>query len=1355
MTATQPATSERRADASPTLFDAIARNVEQVIQGKPDVIELALVCLLSEGHLLIEDVPGVGKTSLAKALAASIDCTWKRVQFTPDLLPSDVVGVTVWNRGTERVRVPARPDLRQHRPRRRDQPGVAEDAVGAARGDGGAPGHRRRHDLSARAAVHGDRHAEPDRPRGHLPAAREPARPLPPAGLGRLPRPPVPSSRSSTRTPDHDTLDELQPVATAAEVRGDGRTRRAPSTSRPRSKGYLVDLAEASRRHPGLALGMSPRATLSPAARRPGPGRRTGRNYVMPDDVKALAGPVLAHRLVLTPEAQLQGADAARRRADVLARVPVPTSEVARAHPPGLGAPRRRRRRLRGRPALRHLRAVRRRRGARDPRASWRCCYVRIASPRLARAPHADPGAGPRRRRRPRRGARHEPRPPPHPGARAARSGGGHPGRPAPPRAAPPRRAGPRRLPTAHRPARRHRRSARSTVEVSDPVRPRPPPASRRAPARAHRVPARRRDPAAARTAATATRTAGGAPPNALGRHGEDFYALRPYVVGDDLRRVHWPSTARHDELMVRQDELPWQDRTTVLLDVRRAAPHRASRSSGRCRRRPASSPRPAAPAPPRRLVSTDGIDSGLGNSLAHVEAIMEYLATVDASGHGACAVLDRLRRSAAGGVARRRARDGPPRTSSTRWPRCAARSARSSSWSPTAAERPTTGNLPLAVVDARRTGPSPPAWAQHGAARPSRTRARASSRSATPEPARRAGGHRGRLLRAHRSPPPSASAASSSAGRSSRRCCWPPPAPTCWPSPAAAAGWNVVLAPGRVGRWPGTARHAGLLPRHQLLRPAHDGHLGRHVGRPRARLGRSSRPRRRRCPPTPASSSPRSSPCGSPPSSPTASPSGSRRHRGDPAVGHPLRVRLGPGRRRLPLAEHCPVARRRPAGLRAAPHDGPGRRQAGWPASGAARSARSRAPPPPSAPRSWSLALVVGPALPGAGEKALLDTTPVGSGTRQTVSPLVDIQGRIVDRSDLEAFTVAGRRQALLATHRARQVRRPHLVLGAGLRRRRRRARRRPPRAATAPLDQDVHDHGPRRHLAAGRVRARAHRHRRQRPLRRRDGEPRDPPQRGAAGHDLRRRLPGADARPERPRAGHRAAARPTSPTATSTCPRLPRHLPPAGRRHHRQRLDARTRRPRCCRTGSAELHLRPGGAPGPRRPTPSRASSRPAGATASSSPAPSPRSPARSASRRASPSASRRASCAPTGSTTCAASTPTPGPRCTSPASAGCRSSRRPSRGLPGAETYTGVPAAQEGEAPQAPTTTVAPATTLPRLGHDRAFDDDRGSCRPSIPGFGGLPGELDQRQHELAAAHRSSSSLVLARAGAACGS
>ncbi|HEY8092561.1 MAG TPA: AAA family ATPase, partial [Acidimicrobiales bacterium] len=92
---------ERSAPTFPDLFEVIGANVARAVQGKTDAIDLALICMLAEGHLLIEDVPGVGKTSLAKAIAASIDSTWRRVQCTPDLLPSDITGVTVWHRGRD------------------------------------------------------------------------------------------------------------------------------------------------------------------------------------------------------------------------------------------------------------------------------------------------------------------------------------------------------------------------------------------------------------------------------------------------------------------------------------------------------------------------------------------------------------------------------------------------------------------------------------------------------------------------------------------------------------------------------------------------------------------------------------------------------------------------------------------------------------------------------------------------------------------------------------------------------------------------------------------------------------------------------------------------------------------------------------------------------------------------------------------------------------------------------------------------------------------------------------------------------------------------------------------------------
>lgn len=144
---------------------------------------------------------------------------------------------------------------------------------------------------------------------------------------------------------------------------------------------------------------------------------------------------------------------------------------------------------------------------------------------------------------------------------------------------------------------------------------------------------------------------AGAEHPNALGRSGEDFYGLRPYVVGDDLRKVHWPSTARHDELMVRQDEQPWQGRATLLLDVRDATTtpeslellvSAAASIVSACARRQDLV----------RLVTTDGVDSGFAAGHLHVEALMEHLATVTATTDDPFdAVLDRLVRTGSGGA--------------------------------------------------------------------------------------------------------------------------------------------------------------------------------------------------------------------------------------------------------------------------------------------------------------------------------------------------------------------------------------------------------------------------------------------------------------------------------------------------------------------------------------------------------------------------------------------------------------------------------------------------------------------------------------------------------------------------------
>jgi uncharacterized protein (DUF58 family) len=139
--------------------------------------------------------------------------------------------------------------------------------------------------------------------------------------------------------------------------------------------------------------------------------------------------------------------------------------------------------------------------------------------------------------------------------------------------------------------------------------------------------------------------------PNVLGQQGDDFYSLREYVVGDDLRRVHWPSTARMDELMVRHDEMPWQDRTTIVLDVRRAS------HSAPSLERAVSAAASVITASAReehliRFMASDAVDSGLGSGIAHNEAILEYLARLDVVGHGSLRqVLDTLSRANQGGI--------------------------------------------------------------------------------------------------------------------------------------------------------------------------------------------------------------------------------------------------------------------------------------------------------------------------------------------------------------------------------------------------------------------------------------------------------------------------------------------------------------------------------------------------------------------------------------------------------------------------------------------------------------------------------------------------------------------------------
>ncbi len=323
-------TTQETATRTPTfsdLFGGIAANIEQVIQGKPTVVELTLLCLVSEGHLLIEDVPGVGKTSLAKALARSVEASFGRIQFTPDLLPSDVVGVTVWNRANGQFEF-------------RPGPVFATIVLGDEINRASPKTQSALLEAMAEGQVTVDNVTYPLGPPFMVIATQNPIEhegtyPLPESQLDRF------LMRVSVGYPardaeldildahgDHNTLADIGPVATAADIQGMINAVRTVHLA-PSLKAYLVDLADASRRHPHLALGMSPRATLSLQRVARARAASQGRAYVIPDDIKSLAQPVLAHRLLVTPEAQLQGITSGDAVEEILASVPVPTGATS------------------------------------------------------------------------------------------------------------------------------------------------------------------------------------------------------------------------------------------------------------------------------------------------------------------------------------------------------------------------------------------------------------------------------------------------------------------------------------------------------------------------------------------------------------------------------------------------------------------------------------------------------------------------------------------------------------------------------------------------------------------------------------------------------------------------------------------------------------------------------------------------------------------------------------------------------------------------------------------------------------------------------------------------------------------
>jgi MoxR-like ATPase len=305
------------------MFESIVNNIGLVLQGKKGPIELAVVCLLADGHLLIEDVPGVGKTSLAKALSASIECSWKRVQFTPDLLPSDLVGVSIWSKQREVFEFQEGPLFANI---------VLADEINRA-----SPKTQ-----SALLEAMEERQVSIDGvtrtlPQPFLVIATQ--NPVEHDGTYRLPESQLDRFliRMEIGYPNRqaeldilepgtgaDLTDQLAPVVTARDIQEMITAASQVSMVDP-LKNYLVDIAHASRKHPHVALGLSPRAMIQLARAVRALAAARGRDYAIPDDVKELAVPVLAHRLVL------RNSDSGRRLTtsdvinEILATVPVPS----------------------------------------------------------------------------------------------------------------------------------------------------------------------------------------------------------------------------------------------------------------------------------------------------------------------------------------------------------------------------------------------------------------------------------------------------------------------------------------------------------------------------------------------------------------------------------------------------------------------------------------------------------------------------------------------------------------------------------------------------------------------------------------------------------------------------------------------------------------------------------------------------------------------------------------------------------------------------------------------------------------------------------------------------------------------
>jgi MoxR-like ATPase len=309
-----------------SLVQRVAENVEKVILGKRHEVEMTLIAVLCEGHLLIEDVPGVGKTMLARSIAKSIGCTFRRIQFTPDMLPSDVTGVSVFNQKTREFEFRPGPVMAQI---------VLADEINRA-----TPKTQ-----SALLEAMEERQVTVDgvtypmeRPFLVLatqnPIEYEGTFPLPEAQIDRFmmrvslgyPSPADEIAVLESQKEGHPVSALGQAISLDELVAAQEQIRQVYADDL--IKEYIVELANATRRHPDIYLGVSPRGSLALYKTARAYAALQHRTYVIPDDVKALIEPTFAHRLIISPSARIKNVEARAVVDQIAQSVPVPGTRI-------------------------------------------------------------------------------------------------------------------------------------------------------------------------------------------------------------------------------------------------------------------------------------------------------------------------------------------------------------------------------------------------------------------------------------------------------------------------------------------------------------------------------------------------------------------------------------------------------------------------------------------------------------------------------------------------------------------------------------------------------------------------------------------------------------------------------------------------------------------------------------------------------------------------------------------------------------------------------------------------------------------------------------------------------------------